>query len=127
MTNVRPDDKDTDQTDTQEYHPDLCDCEDCNPVILEDQISRPGEIIDIGDDSPHLFHARNYDPHHEDQDHYLYFDNPWDNPWDETTSDYNSQDNEDSQDSEDEEFPSIWHELVHDLMEVEQISIVRIY
>ena len=158
MTNAWSDDKDIDLTnieltnigltdieltDTSEHPSSLCDCESCNPVILEDLISRPGEIIiDIGDDPPHLFHARNYDqnydqdydqnydqsydhdPDHEDHDHYLNFDNPWDNPWDGTTSDYDSQDTEDKE-IHNQEFPSIWHELVHDLMELEQIGGLR--
>ena len=137
MTNAWSDDKDIDLTnieltnigltdieltDTSEHPPSLCDCESCNPVILEDLISRPGGvIIDISDDPPYPFFDQNYDqnynhdPDHEDYDHYLNFDNPWDG----TTSDYNSEDSEDEE-IHNQEFPSIWHELFHDFMELEQ-------
>ena len=57
---------DMDETDTSDGLPDLSDCEDCNPVILEDLISRPGEIIDISDDPPHLFYDQNH-AHDPDQ------------------------------------------------------------
>ena len=95
----------------------FCDCDECDPCdenkddpVIEELTSRQGGvIIDIRDDPPYLFYVRNYD---QDQDgHDQPYDNPFDNPWD------NSQD---SQDSENEEFPTIWHELMHALGEQEQ-------
>ena len=135
MTDAASDDKDIDltniklmdveltdmeETDTSESLPDLSDCEDCNPVILEDLISRPGEIIDIGDDHPHLFY--NHDPDHENYDHdhedYDHYEEEHDYHLNLDTSDYDSEDNE--------AFPSIWHELVHDLMELERAGGLRL-
>ena len=139
MTDAASDDKDIDltnielidveltdmeETDTSEHPPDLCDCEDCNPVILEDLISRPGEIIDIRDDHPHLFYDQNHahDPDHENYDHdhedYDHYEEEHDYHLNLDTSDYDSEDNE--------AFPSIWHELVHDLMELERVGGLRL-
>ena len=139
MTDAASDDKDIDltnielidveltdmeETDTSESLPDLCDCEDCNPVILEDLISRPGEIIDIRDDPPHLFYDQNHahDPDHENYDHdhedYDHYEEEHDYHLNLDTSDYDSEDNG--------AFPSIWHELVHDLMELERAGGLRL-
>ena len=111
---------DMDETDTSDGLPDLSDCEDCNPVTLEDLISRPGEIIDIGEDHPHLFY--NHDPDHENYDHnheeYDHYEEEHDYHLNLDTSDYDSEDNE--------AFPSIWHELVHDLMELERVGGLRL-
>ena len=95
----------------------FCDCEECDPCdenkddpVIEELTSRQGGvIIDIGDDPPYLFYVRNYDQDQDEDDQP--YDNLFDNPWD------NSQD---SQDSENEEFPTIWHELMHALGEQEQ-------
>ena len=123
LTNVKlmeVESTDMDETDTSDSLPDLSDCEDCNPVILEDLISGPGEIIDIGDDHPHLFY--NHDPDHENYDHnheeYDHYEEEHDYHLNLDTSDYDSEDNE--------AFPSIWHELVHDLMELERAGGLRL-
>ena len=106
----------TDETDTSDSLPDLSDCEDCNPVTLEDLISRPGEIIDIGEDHPHLFHNHeDYDYNHEEHDHY---EEEHDYHHNLDTSDYDSGDNE--------AFPSIWHELAHAFVELERVGGLRV-
>ena len=146
MTDAASDDKDIDltnielidveltdmeETDTSEHPPDLCDCEDCNPVILEDLISRPGEIIDIRDDHPHLFYDQNHahDPDHENYDHdhedYDHYEEEHDYHLNLDTSDYDSEDNG-NEEIHNPEFPSIWHELVHDLMELERAGGLRL-
>ena len=107
----------------------FCDCDECDPcnedkddpVILEELTSRQGGvIIDIRDDPPYLFYARDYD--HDQNEYDQPYDNPFDNPWDNTTSNYDSQDSQDSENEEihNPEFPTIWHELMHALVEQEQ-------
>ena len=106
---------DMDETDTSDGLPDLSDCEDCNPVTLEDLISRPGEIIDIGEDHPHLFHNHeDYDYNQEEHDH----EEEHDYHHNLDTSGYDSGDNE--------AFPSIWHEIAHALMELERVGGLRV-
>ena len=118
---------DTDETDTSDSLPELSDCEDCNPVTLEDLISRPGEIIDIGEDHPHLFYNHdpdheNHDPDHENYNHdhedYDHYEEEHDYHLNLDTSDYDSEDNE--------AFPSIWHEIAHALMELERVGGLRL-
>ena len=122
---------DMDETDASDSLPDLSDCEDCNPVTLEDLISRPGEIIDIGDDHPHLFYDQNHahDPDHENYDHdhedYDHYEEEHDYHLNLDTSDYDSEDNG-NEEIHNPEFPSIWHELVHDLMELERAGGLRL-
>ena len=122
-------DKDIGLTDTLGPPPDLrppcdSDCESCNsdegpPVILEDLTSRPGRvIIDISDDPPYPFYDQNYDqnhdPGHEDYDYHFNFYNPWDG----STSDYDSE--EEDEEIHNQDFPTIWHELLHDLREIDR-------
>ena len=122
-------DKDIELTDSLGPPPGLrppceSDCESCNsdegpPVTLEDLTSRPGRvIIDISDDPPYPFYDQiydqNHDPGHDGYDFQFNFYNPWDN----STSDYDSE--EEQEERHNQDFPTIWHELLHGLMEIDR-------
>ena len=121
-----PPDTDVEQTDSLGPPPGLrspyesdCESDEGPPVTLEDLTSRPGRvIIDISDDPPYPFYDQiydqNHDPGHDGYDFQFNFYNPWDN----STSDYDSE--EEQEERHNQDFPTIWHELLHGLMEIDR-------